>query len=44
MGATYKDSVRDGSAVTTFGQTSSGPQVRRVPVLMFRLAFEVRRW
>lgn len=44
MGATYKNTMRDGSAVTTFGQTTSGPQVRRVPVVMFRLAFEVRRW
>ena len=48
MGATYKEVARDPAAQTspasTLDQTAPGSQVKRVPVLMFRVGFEVVRW
>jgi len=48
VGATYKNVPREasdqGSAATTLDQASTGSQVKRVPVVMFRVGLEVRRW
>lgn len=44
LGATYKTVPESEQSSTSGSETPTGGQYRRVPILMFRVGFEVRRW